>query len=316
MKIVITGGTGLIGKALVRSLEQEDCEIVILSRSPQKYKNDFAQNVHLAAWDGRSMGEWAKHINRAAAVINLAGESISGSNFLPDRWNDEKKKRILQSRVDAGQALVMAINAADEKPQRFVQASAVGYYGPTGDALVTEVSPSGDDFLAAVSRAWEASTQAVEDLGVTRAVTRIGLVLSLEDGALPRLVLPTRLFAGGWFGSGEQWWPWIHLADVVEVLKMLALPNLLPEESAQGIFNLTAPNPVTNKEFGRTLGRVMNRPALFPVPSFALRTALGEVASTVLEGQRAVPQHLLEIGYDFRFAHLTPALRDLLNDQG
>ncbi|MFL7839482.1 MAG: TIGR01777 family oxidoreductase [Candidatus Promineifilaceae bacterium] len=308
-KIVITGGTGLIGRALVNRLVREKSEIVILSRSPKKHQDEFGEKVNLVHWDGRSMGEWAKHIDGAAAVVNLAGESISGSKFLPDRWNAEKKKRIMQSRINVGQALVMAIEAAQSKPKTLVQASAVGYYGSTGDTLITELSPPGDDFLSSVTRAWEASTAAVEDLGVRRTVARIGLVLSMADGALPRLVLPARLFAGGWFGSGNQWWPWIHIADVTN-----ALQYLIDEESARGIFNLSAPNPVTNKEFGQALGHVMNRPSLLPVPGFALRIALGEVASTILEGQRAVPQHLIEMGYNFRFPEINQALADLMNE--
>ena len=310
MKIVISGGTGLIGKALVHDLEQDDHQIIILSRSPKKYQNEFSENVILAKWDGRSMGEWAEHMNAADAVVNLAGESISGEQFIPDRWNTEKKKRILKSRTNAGQALVAAIEAVDNKPKVLVQASAVGYYGATGDALVTETSPPGQDFLASVTRAWEASTEAVEALGVRRVVARIGLVLSLAGGALPRLVFPTSLFAGGWFGSGDQWWPWIHIDDSVSALRFL-----IEEELAHGVFNLTAPDPVTNKEFGQALGRVMNRPALVPVPGFALRIALGEVASTILDGQRAIPQHLMEMGFGFRFPEINEALEDLLHEQ-
>lgn len=307
MKIVISGGTGLIGKALVEELAREGHQIVVLSRSPKKYRNEFGDSVTFSAWDGRNAGDWVAHIDGSDAVVNLAGESISGSGFLPDRWDAKKKKGILESRTNAGQALVKAIESVENKPKAFIQASAVGYYGSTGETLVTESSPPGDDFLALVTRKWEASTAAVEAMGVRRAIARIGLVLSLEDGALPRLVFPSRLFAGGWFGSGEQWWPWIHIDDVVGALRFL-----IEEEAAQGPFNLTAPNPVTNKEFGKALGRAMNRPALVPVPAFALRLALGEVASTVLEGQRAIPQRLQELGFNFDFPQLDDALEDLL----
>jgi uncharacterized protein len=307
MKIVISGGTGLIGKALVKELAGDGHQVVILSRSPKKYQSQFGDHVSLAAWDGRSVGDWLVHIDGADAVVNLAGESISGSGFLPDRWDANKKKRILNSRINAGQALVKAIESVENKPKAFIQASAVGYYGSTGDVLVTESYPPGDDFLASVTRKWEASTEAVEAMGIRRAIARIGLVLSLEDGALPRLVFPSRLFAGGWFGSGDQWWPWIHIDDVVSALRFL-----IEEEAAQGPFNLTAPNPVTNKEFGKALGRAMNRPALVPVPAIALRLALGEVASTVLEGQRAIPQRLQEMGFTFDFPQVDEALENLL----
>jgi uncharacterized protein (TIGR01777 family) len=309
MKIVITGGTGLIGEALVKEMAEEGHQIVILTRSPKKYQNKFGDQVTLAAWDSRNPGDWVDHLDGADAVVNLAGESISGSNFLPDRWDDQKKKRILESRIAVGQALVKGIEAVENKPKTFIQASAVGYYGSTGDALVTESSPPGDDFLASVSRKWEASTEAVEAMGIRRAIARIGLVLSMAGGALPRLVFPSRLFAGGWFGSGDQWWPWIHIDDVVGTLRFI-----IEEEAAQGPLNLTAPNPVTNKEFGKALGRVMNRPAMVPVPGFALRLALGEVAVTVLEGQRAIPQRLQELDYTFRFSQIDEALENLLQE--
>ena len=310
MKLVIAGGTGLIGNELAKELEQEGHRAVVLSRSPERYENEFGDNVTLAAWDGRNPGGWVAHIEDADAVVNLAGESISGAGFLPDRWDADKKKRILESRIAAGEVLVRAIESVDKKPQVLVQASAVGYYGSTGDALITESSPSGDDFLASVTRDWEASTEAVEALGLRRTIARIGLVLSTEDGALPRLLLPSRLFAGGWFGGGDQWWPWIHVADVAGALRFL-----IEEEAAQGPVNVTAPNPVTNKEFGKALGRALNRPSLLPVPAFALRLALGEVSTTVLEGQRAVPERLLEMGYTFRYPQINEALDNLLQEQ-
>ena len=311
MKIVVAGRTGLIGRELVNELDGEGHQTIVLSRSPANYRALFSENVTLVYWDGRSAGEWVEHIEGAGAVINLAGESISGAGFLPDRWSATKKKRIRDSRTAAGEALVMAIEAADEKPDMLLQASAVGYYGATGDDLLTESSPPGDDFLASVTRDWEASTVAVEAMGVRRVVARIGLVLSTEDGALPRLLLPSRLFAGGWFGSGSQWWSWIHITDVASSLRFL-----IENELAQGPVNVAAPNPVTNKAFGKALGRALNRPSLVPVPAFALRAALGEVASTVLEGQRVNPQHLLQMDYSFRFPDIDSALHDLLLEQG
>ena len=307
MKIVVSGGTGLIGKMFTQDLAGDGHDVVVLSRSPKKYGDMFGENVRLVYWDGRSAGEWVSHIDGADAVVNLAGESISGSGFLPDRWSTEKKQRILESRLTAGEALTKAVEAADSKPDVLLQASAVGYYGSTGDELITESSPPGDDFLALVTVDWEASTEAVEALGVRRAIARIGLVLSTEDGALPRLLLPSRLFAGGWFGSGKQWWPWVHIKDTIRALRFL-----IENDAANGPYNITAPNPVTNRDFGKALGQALGRPSAIPVPGFALRTALGEVASTVLEGQRAVPQRLQELDFTFRFEELDTALNDLI----
>jgi uncharacterized protein (TIGR01777 family) len=208
--------------------------------------------------------------------------------------------------IAAGEALLKAIEAVESKPDLLIQASAVGYYGSTGDNLVTESSPPGDDFLASVTLDWEALTERVEAMDVRHIVARIGLVLSTEDGALPRLLLPLRLFAGGWFGSGDQWWPWVHIADVISALRFL-----IESDAIHGPVNVTSPNPLTNKEFGKALGRAMNRPSVMPVPAFALRLAIGEVASTVLDGLRAIPRRLLETGFVFRFPEIDSALNNL-----
>jgi uncharacterized protein (TIGR01777 family) len=309
MKTIIAGGTGLIGKNLALDLARDDHQIIVLSRSPQKYGDIFPDNIQLAAWDSQSLGDWVGIIDGADAVVNLAGESISGSGFLPDRWDDEKKRRILASRKAAGHVLSEAIEIAENKPSTLLQMSAIGHYGSTGDALIDETSSSGDDFLASVTVEWEASTAAVDSMGVRRTIARTGLVLSTEDGALPRLLLPSRLFAGGWFGDGKQVWSWIHITDTVRALRFL-----IENQEAQGVFNVTAPEPVTNKQFGRALGSALNRPSLMPVPGFAMRLALGEVASTVLEGQRVLPQRLLEMGFSFDYPTIDAALQDLLPD--
>jgi uncharacterized protein (TIGR01777 family) len=205
--------------------------------------------------------------------------------------------------------VTQAVEKASRKPGVIVQSSAVGYYGPDhGDALLDESTAPADDFLGGVAVEWEASTAAVERAGVRRAIVRSGVVLSTEDGALPRILLPFKLFAGGPFGSGRQWMSWIHLADEVRAIRFL-----IETEAASGPFNLTAPNPVTNADFGRTIGRVMRRPYFMPVPDFAMRAAFGEVATTVLDGQRVVPRRLQELGFEFRFPEAEAALRDLLS---
>jgi uncharacterized protein len=210
--------------------------------------------------------------------------------------------------VGSGRAVLEGLRRAAEKPRVLVQGSAVGYYGDTGDPRVTEEHPPGRDFLADVCVEWEDSTAEAEALGVRRPVIRTGVVLAREGGALPRMALPFRFFAGGPLASGRQGFPWIHLADEVAAIRFL-----LEREDADGPFNLTAPEPVTNREFSAALGRALHRPSLLPAPEFALRIALGEMADMLLHGQRAVPQRLQELGFAFRFAEPEPALRDLLD---
>ena len=209
--------------------------------------------------------------------------------------------------MDVGRALTAAIGSAERKPTVLVQSSAIGYYGVLDDQMVNEADPPGDDFMAKTVAEWEASTADVEAHGVRRAIIRTGIVLDPNEGALMRLLLPYRLFAGGPFGSGEQWYSWIHLHDVVR-----GICYLLENNQANGVFNLTAPNPLKNKEFGRILGKVMRRPSLVPLPGFVLRSMFGEVSTVVLDGQRVLPERLKEMGFDFEFPEAEGAFRDLL----
>jgi uncharacterized protein (TIGR01777 family) len=308
MKIIITGGTGLIGRKLVTELHQHGHQIVVLSRSPDKHRSSFPADIQLAGWDAKTAAGWGEQADGADAIINLAGENTAGDYFLPARWNDKTKHKIRQSRLDAGQAVVEAVRAARQKPKVVVQASAVGYYGPRNEpALHDEHTPPGNDFLAQTSIVWEQSTAAVKEMGLCHIILRTGLVLTKKGGSLPRLLLPFKLFVGGYFGSGQQWWPWIHFQDEIR-----AICFLVEKEGANGPYNLTAPNPKTNREFGKTMGRVLKRPSLIPVPAFAMRLLVGEVATVVLDGQRAIPKRLQEAGFDFQFNELEPALRDLL----
>jgi uncharacterized protein len=307
MRVIITGGTGLIGQALAVELAGAGYELILLSRKPAANNHSLPTGVRLEQWDGRTATGWGHLANGAAAIVNLAGENIGGEGLLPDRWTAVKKQRIVQSRLDAAAAVVAAVRAANPKPGAVIQASAVGYYGPCGDELITEQSPAGNDFLAQVCTRWEAAAAPVEADGVRRAVIRTGLVLSRQGGPLPRLITPFKLFAGGPLGHGRQWWPWIHIEDEVR-----AIHHLIEKESAGGVFNLTAPQPVRNADFARTLGRVLGRPSIIPAPAFALRLALGEAATIVLDGQRAVPQQLPQTGFTFHFTDLETALRDLV----
>ena len=307
MRVIITGGTGLIGRALSESLASDGHEVIVLSRSPQRAVG-LPPNVRVERWDARSAEGWAPLADGADAIVNLAGANLAGTGFLPSRWTAERKEIIQRSRVDAGQAVVAAVELARDKPGVVIQSSGIGYYGFCGDEEIVEGAPPGDDYLARLAyEDWEPSTAKVEEMGVRRATIRTAAVLSAEEGALYRLLLPFRLFVGGRMGSGKQWLSWIHLTDQVRAIRFL-----IEDEEASGPYNLAAPHPVTNAEFARVLGRVMGRPSIVPLPAFAMKLAFGEVASVLLEGQRALPGRLLDLGFTFRFPDAEAALRDLL----
>lgn len=301
MNVLITGGTGLIGRALCKALIKRGDRAVVLSRNPELAKG-MPAGVELRRWDGRTASGWEDLVNQVDAIVNLAGENIASG-----RWTAERKQRIRKSRLDVGKSVVDAIAMADRKPRVLIQASATGFYGPHGSEIVTERTPAGDDFLAHLAAEWEESTAPLEAIGVRRAIIRTGIVLSTKGGALPRMMFPFRFFAGGTLGSGKQWMPWIHMADEIG-----AILFLLDDEGASGPFNLSAPEPVTNEEFTKALGRAMGRPAFMRIPAFALKLLLGEMATVVLDGQRAIPERLLDAGYRFEFASLAPALQDLI----
>jgi hypothetical protein len=306
MHVIITGGTGLIGRALTAELAGAGYKVVILSRRPERV-HGLPSHARAQRWDGRTAHGWGGLADGAEAIVNLAGENLAGEAFFPSRWTAARKEKIVRSRLDAGRAVVEAVEAAAVKPRVVIQSSGIGAYGPHQDEELSEDAPFGSDFLATLAVQWEASTASVESLGVRRAVMRTGAVLSTAGGALTRWLLPFRLFAGGWFGNGRQWLSWIHLADQVAATRFL-----VENPAANGVFNLTAPQPLTSRDFGRAIGRVMGRPAFLPVPAFAMRLAFGEVATVVLDGQRVLPQRLLDLGFSFRFPDADSALRDLL----
>jgi len=300
MKIVITGGTGLIGRALTDHLIATNNEVIILSRNPERAK-DMPDAANIVQWDAKTAGEWVESCDGVDAIVNLAGASID------NRWTEDHKQRIKDSRINAGQAVIEGIKAMSQKPKVVIQASAVGYYGPRKDEIITEESDNGNDFLAGVCQEWEDSTKAVEEMGVRRCVIRTGLVLSTKGGALGRLLPVFKGFAGGPVGSGKQYYPWIHIGDEVG-----AIHFLIEHKDANGIFNLSAPNPVPNKEFSVALGKALNRPAIAPAPAIAMKIMFGEMSTIILDGQRAIPQHLLDSGYAFRFNDPEAAFRHLL----
>jgi uncharacterized protein (TIGR01777 family) len=308
MRILITGGAGLIGSALASNLAGDGHEVIVLTRDPDKVGSKLGRGVKAARWDGRTAEGWGQLADGAGAIVNLAGESIAGANIIAGRWSAARKQAIRNSRVNAGRAVVEAIRAAKQKPGVLVQASAVGYYGPCGDEPVTEEAPAGGDFLAQVCVAWEASTAEVEAMGVRRVVTRSGIPLSNKGGAFPPLRMIANLGGGGPMGSGKQWWPWLHFDDEIGALRRLM------ESEARGAYNISSPNPVRQAEFFKALGKVMHRPSFVPTPGFALRLMAGELADALLlSGQREMPVRLQNLGYTFKYQELEPALRGLVS---
>jgi uncharacterized protein (TIGR01777 family) len=309
MRVIITGGTGLIGRALAHSLAHDQHEVIILSRNPNR-TSGLPAAARVVTWDARSAKGWGELADGADAIINLAGESIAGEGFPPSRWTAERKRSILDSRVNAGKAVLEAIKNASKKPAVLIQSSAVGYYGTYDDDRdVTEDSPAGTDFLGETCKAWEATTADVEKMGVRRVVLRTGVVLSTKGGALPMQALPFKLFAGGPLGSGKQQTPWIHIDDEVAAIRFL-----LGNSEARGVFNLSAPHPLSNAAFGKALGKALGRPSFFPTPAFAFQLAFGELSLLLLKGQKAIPKRLTELGFQFQYPEAEAALRDLFQN--
>jgi hypothetical protein len=290
MKVIVTGGTGFLGTPLVVQLRAEGNDVVVLTRGR-------AAPGQITWLPDGSVGPWAKAIEGADAVINLAGESIAGH-----RWTTAHKARIRDSRILATRSIVAAIHGAGRKPATLVNASAVGYYGSRGDATLTEDLPPGEDFLAMVCRAWEAEALAATD--ASRVILlRSAPVLERDGGMLPQMALPFRFFVGGPVGRGDQYWSWIHRADWVAIVKWALETN-----QVVGPVNLAAPTPVTNREFATTLGRVLKRPAFMPAPVFALRIVLGGMADVLLFSQRVIPAKAEALEFRFQYRTLEPAL--------
>jgi uncharacterized protein (TIGR01777 family) len=296
VKIFLTGATGLIGRHVIEALLSRGDAVTALSRNPDA---GLPPGASLVVGDPAAPGPWQDALAAADACIHLAGDPI-----VDGRWTSEKKQRIRESRTRSTALVAEVIRAGG--PRVLVSGSAVGYYGDRGDEVLTEASRPGDGYLTEVCVAWEEAAAAAR--GRARVVAlRTGIVLAREGGALPRLVLPFRLLAGGPLGSGRQWQPWIHLADEV-ALVLLALDDARIE----GPLNATAPEPLTSKDLARAIGRVLGRPSLLPAPELAIRAALGEAAVVVLASQRAVPKKALDLGFRFRYPTAEGALRDLL----
>jgi uncharacterized protein (TIGR01777 family) len=302
MNVVVAGGTGFLGRSLVDALAAERHAIVVLTRGASRSRAD---RVRFVTWtpDGPS-DAFTREIDGADAVVNLAGESIAGA-----RWSPAHKQAILDSRIAATRAIVDAIRSADRPPSVLISGSAVGYYGPHGDEIVTEETPSGSDFLARVCVRWEEEATRAFSSRTRVVCLRTGLVVALDGGALPRMLTPFKFFAGGPVGTGRQYWPWIHKDDWIGLVRWA-----IDHATVSGAVNATAPNPVTNAAFAAALGAALHRPAVLPAPSFALRLLLGEMADALLlSGQRAVPAKAQRSSFVFRHEDVGSALRDLFS---
>ena len=298
MRILIPGGSGFLGSLLVEALLKQQHEVIVLSRSPQSVQ--LPSGVRVAAWDGKTPQGWGHLVGEVEAIINLAGTNIGARP-----WTAQRKAAIRSSRQEAGQAIVDAVAKAEHKPSVVIQASGINAYGDQGDQELDETSPLGEGFLPSVTVDWEASTAPVEQYGVRQVVIRTGLVTSHSAGWVQPLLLIFKLFVGGPLGSGNQWWPWIHIQDYLG-----AVLFLLNSADARGVYNVVSPNPVRMKDFGKVLASVLKRPFWLPAPAFAIRLVLGEMSQLILEGPRALPKRLLEGGYAYQYPLLRPALED------
>jgi uncharacterized protein len=309
MNILMTGATGLVGTALVKAFTAEGHTIYRLTRAESSKGNAKEPGVFDVPWNPSS-GEISDSVMTGSlqvsatvdAVINLAGAPVVGG-----RWTKDRKALLRSSRVDTTRGLVSAIAKMDKRPRVLISASAIGYYGNRGDELVTEKSGPGTDFLAELAKEWENEALKAEELGVRVVLLRFGIILAKEGGALPKMMLPFKYGLGGKLGSGRQWTSWITLQDVVAIIQA-ALRN----ESWKGPVNLVAPGAARNSDFTRVLAKVMHRPAIFAVPAFALRMAMGEMADTLLGGVRVAPKVLEQHGYRFLHPNLEEALKAIL----
>ncbi|RAP77069.1 TIGR01777 family oxidoreductase [Paenibacillus montanisoli] len=296
MKVAVTGGTGYVGKLLVQALLNRGNEVWVVSRFENKQNKKT--KLHFVTWS--QLAESPSLLEGVNAIVNLAGESINR------RWTKEGKSAILQSRLNAARSIAKVVQALSRKPSVVVNASGISIYGTDGSVVSDEWSPAvTTDFLSSVVEKWEAAANRIE---VNRLVKlRIGLVLGMQGGAFPKMLLPYKLMAGGRIGNGKQWIPWIHEDDMIRLI-LFCLDN--PE--VKGAVNACAPEPVTNDQFGRAIGKAMGRPHWFPVPGFLLKTLLGELSFLLLEGSRAVPRKSLELGFEFRYPTVQETMSQLL----
>ncbi|MFC1726443.1 TIGR01777 family oxidoreductase [candidate division KSB1 bacterium] len=304
-KIILNGAAGFIGRNLCYELLKNNYTIIALTRNPKKIQSVFQDKITPVLWDKNEIKNSIGLFENAQAVINFAGENISSG-----RWTIRKKKLILSSRLDSVKNLSEILSCIKNKPEVFIQASAIGYYGDRADEQLTESSSPGSGFLSEVIQKLEKACNLIENTGIRSVILRIGVVLGKEGGALPKLILPYKFFAGGPVGKGSQWFSWIHLEDLLEGIKFL-----INNKEFSGIFNMTASNPLTIKDFSKILGKVMKRPSWVPVPGFILKLIYGEMAQeTLLSGSRVIPEKLIRAGFEFEYPDVKEALKKILNN--
>lgn len=306
MKIAITGSTGFVGSQLVKKLIAQGHSLLLLVRNPAKIRGlltaEQLAQVEIVPYQATESGDWQAKITDCEAVINLAGSPIA------ERWTPEYKQTILKTRQLGTQRMVEAIAASSSRPKVFINASAIGFYGASETATFDEQSPAGQDFLANVCQQWEGAAQKVTELGVRLVILRLGIVLG-NGGALAKMIPPFKLFAGGPLGTGRQWFSWIDRDDLVALILFA-----LEQESMQGTFNATAPQPVRMTELCHVLGELLHRPSWLPVPDFALELLLGEAAKVVLEGQQVLPKATQNTGFNFVYPEIHTSLRKILSE--
>ena len=302
MKIIITGATGLIGRSLCEKLANRGDGITVFTRNVEEAKKTLPQIKNFVEWDYRNLDNWQSEINNCDAIIHLAGANLFGK-----RWSESYKREILESRQISTLSLVDAIANVNNKPSTFICSSAVGIYGNRKDQLLSEENEPGNDFLAQVCKVWEGEAAKVESFSVRQVSIRTGIVLSTKEGALRKMLLQFKLFVGGPLGNGKQWFPWIHIKDLVDVY-IFALDNT----EMNGPINAVSPDLVTMNEFTKTLGRVLHKPSFFKVPYFALRILIGEFAESITNSVRVISKKLAGSNYKFEFGELNSALKDLL----
>lgn len=301
--IVITGGTGFIGRRLAYYLYELGYKIVLLSRNPEEVSEDLKTSFRIVQWDGKTGNGWFNYADDALALINLAGENIGSG-----RWTRAKKHVILQSRLDAANAVIDAIRRAEKKPKIVIQPSGVGYYGGHGDELVDESFTRGEGFLPDLSEQWEQAIGPVKEFVSRLIIVRMGVVLGEDSAFMRRILVPYKLFIGGHIGDGKQWISWIHIEDVIGAIRFL-----LENNAAYGIYNLTTPNPVRSRIMFKVVGKILGRPSIFKLPEVAVKIALGDMGKEMLlQGQRVIPRKLVDAEYEFLFPTIESGLTNIL----
>ncbi len=302
MKIAIAGGTGFVGKALADHLLKNNHEVIILSR--KLIHTNETDDIRYVQWlSGNSSP--IQELQDTDIFINLAGESINSG-----RWTEKRKAKIVNSRLESVHELLDIINKLDTKPKALINASAIGIYGTSFETIYTEKDNHGfgNDFLSKTVKQWEKEADKASQFGIRTVFCRFGIILDKQEGALPKIAFPYKSFIGGPIGNGRQWMSWIHIEDVVK-----GISYIIENEQIQGPINFTSPNPVTMTEFGKTLASALHRPHWFPVPSYALRLLLGEMSTLVIDGQKVLPNKLLENGYQFTYSNLNLALENIFS---